>query len=147
MVEEKKPETLSEALGQPDLSVKDISGKAHRLWPLRLRDLAELERTVGSFDEWSTSGARISTWLTVIWLAVRRNDRTAAQIRASQWAVTLADVGDMFGADQGGYVSEKAAEVLKANGLGPQARPTEEAEDGAPASSGAMPSVPVSPLA
>ena len=137
-------ETMAGALGRETVPWRDGAGVDHKLPPLTINDLIELEEEAGSLSEWATTGVRVRSWRTVLWLSVRKEGLTREEVRARKFKVTQEDVGEMMSFVPIVQIGEVTRRVLEVSGLVAVKRPLEDAE---PPSSGAPSSDPPSPSA
>lgn len=88
MAEEAK--TIAAALGRDPVDYVDGEGRTHKLNPLTLGELMEIEGEFWPISEWSSRGSlRASLWAKTLWIALRRESLDRKEVRKRQWAVTF----------------------------------------------------------
>lgn len=119
---------VAKAFGRNVIAIKDIEGTERKLYPLSLNDLIELEEAVGPLREWGTLGIKLSSWLYVVWLAMRKGGLTTPERRAREWRFTLEDVGEMFDARHVLLLGTAVGNILGNSGLNVETGPDDKTD-------------------
>ena len=110
-------ESIAEAVGQNFTTIKDRTGKEHRLFPLTIRDWVELEREIGSVFNWAIIGQKLETWAYVIWLSVRKNGITRKHEYARQFKIAYEEMMDIFDITQADTMATAVQKIFELSGM------------------------------
>jgi len=117
----KKPSELSQLVGRAvasDSEWTDKHGKKHKYMQLELLDLADFEERHGSLlVAFQAQAGQVNHMLTLVWLSVRKEDCTDAQIDKGEYKYTRPQVGRMFGFLDSEAMATVAMRILKISGL------------------------------
>lgn len=139
-----KEHSLGTVLGKiPEQTFTDQHGIVHRLHPIDLNDMVELEETCGSLEQIVVKGG-LKEALFVLWLSLRKDGLTPEQIDREEWTITTKTVGRMFGLGDAEKIQEITMRLMKACGM-VEDDTAGNVESGAVVSPSAGPSSPPSP--
>lgn len=107
---------LSKALGLESSEFIDARGNKHRLCPLDMSDIAELERKYKGLQNLATAQT-VDDLLFVLWLSLRKDGLSEHEIDNEKWKLTVKQVGRMFPAGDKGEMGKAVVALYRVSGF------------------------------